>query len=785
MFVDEGTLASSSPEERQALAQELRLLERVQASLASARAARAQAEAQARLRPHAVEVMRALRSDAASASEDDLPALLHELSVRQTLLSRPATDALPAAQSPYIAHLVLREDGKDRDYCLGQHTHFDGAAGVRLVDWRVAPVARIFYGYREGDEYEEQYPSRVAEGSVVTRRIVVIEHGALQQIVSDGFVLSRGTDGVWRSQARASYALGGGGAGNAARDGASTIEATRGPALTALLDPAQFAAISGPPEQSLLVLGSAGSGKTTVALHRLARIAALDPERYPLERAQVIVPEEGLARLSRRLLAPLGVGQTRVSTVDHWALAMTERVFASRLPRVCPETPALVTSLKRHPALYRALQAHFTRSAASKKAPSLKRLRRQLADLLSDRRFLSGVVDAAQGSLSRASIEATVRHTLLQLADRVEKQLAAVADRSRLRTLDGKGIAEGTPEAIAQTVDLEDFPIYLAILAWSGKLPAAPSSHLVLDEAEDFSLFELFVLGTLQGEAKSLTLAGDEAQQTSSSFAGFEPALAEFGAPAAAVCRLSISYRCPRPIFELSRAVLGPLADANVASSSAARDGAPVAHFAFPSSELATLFSVGELADLLQREPQASIAVIAHEPEAARRFHALLPEATRARLVLSGEFSFEPGIDVTDLDKREGPGVRLRARARSERGRLPHEPRLPAPTARGRDPRSLAIVARFRRRTQPRLAPPRRLIGCRSWPSPKTSALLKPASNNYPKRPPATSSWSSMACTSKPRRATRPASVRACSTSRAAPSSTPGRRAKAAAKTAR
>ncbi|MET0794817.1 MAG: DNA helicase, partial [Polyangiaceae bacterium] len=446
-MVEEAVLLGAlSSQERVVLDQEQRWLGRVRASLAAASTARGQAEAQARLRPAALEVVRALRDEAASASEDDLPALLHELSVRQTLLSRPEAAALPDAESPYIAHLTLREGGEEKHYFLGQHTHLDSVAGVRVVDWRVAPVARIFYGYREGDEYEVEYPGRIAEGCVVARRIVVIERGALRQVVGDGFVLSESADGVWRSRARSSYALGGGDAGHAVQTDA-THPALRAPTVTALLDAAQFAAISAPPEQALLVQGSAGSGKTTVALHRLARITAVDPERYPLERAQVIVPEEGLARLSRRLLAPLGVGKkTHVSTLDDWALGLAQQAFATRLPRLCPETPALVTSLKRHPALYRALRAHFTRQKANGKSASLKRVRRQLAELLSDRAFLGGVVRAAQGSLSEASIEATVRHTLLQLADSVEKQLAAVTDRSRLRTVDGQGLAEGTPE---------------------------------------------------------------------------------------------------------------------------------------------------------------------------------------------------------------------------------------------------------------------------------------------------------------------------------------------------
>jgi ATP-dependent DNA helicase UvrD/PcrA len=650
--MDEGARALSD-QERQLLDEELSLLTQVQASLAAARADHERAAAEARRRVDTVEIVRGLRSEAASASEDDLPSLLHELSVRQTLLARAAKAPLPDPGSPYIAHLRLCEGGLRKDYFLGQSSHLDSARGVRVVDWRVAPVARIFYGYREGDEYEEEFPGRIAEGTIEARRIVVIESGELRQLVTDRLVLTRAESGLWHRQTRASYAIASGGSGSAVRPEAlASAFSKQAPSVTALLDAQQFAAISAPPERPLLVLGSAGSGKTTVALHRLARIATLDPERYAMDRMQVIVPEEGLLRLSRRLLAPLDLAQASVQTLDDWAWTLAKRVFGGRLPRLCPETPALVSSLKRHPALYAALRERFVAGNAPRRMPSLKRLRRGLMELFSDREFLSRVVDDAQGSLSRAAVDATIRHTMMQLDDSTDKQLAAVVDRSRLRTLDGRSIEEGTPEALAQTLDREDLPILLAALAWQKQLEGESAGHLVLDEAEDFSLFELHVLGRLQGPQKSVTLAGDEAQQTSSSFAGFAAALAEFGAHDAEVCRLEVSYRCPRPIFELAQQVLGSLA--SDAETNAARDGAPVGHFAFPNVELATLFSVGELTDLAEREPQASIAVIAHDAEAARRFHALLPPRAQARLVLSGEFTFEAGIDVTDLDNVKG-----------------------------------------------------------------------------------------------------------------------------------
>ncbi len=644
--------ASLSAEERALLDDEVCALARVNAALAQARAAQEQARAEARFRPDQVEVVRALQREAGSAAEDDLPALLHELSVRQTLLARPATDPLPDPNSPYLAHLIVREGGLEKDYFLGQKSLLDAKAGVRVVDWRVSPVARIFYGYREGDEYEEEFPGRVAEGTIVARRIVVIERGELRQVVTPSAVLACADDGTWSSQPRNAFALRGGGAGNAARSDAATL--SHAPHVTALLDAEQFAAINAPADRPLLVLGSAGSGKTTVALHRLARLAASDPERFPLERVRVVVPEEGLARLSRRLLEPLGVGTAQVSTIDGWAIALATRVFEQRLPRLCADAPALVANLKRHPALYRALRARFAGKKPSAKPSSLKQLRRKLAELFSDRAFLSEVVHGAGGTLSRAAIEDTVRHTLLQLGDSIGKQTAAITDRTRLHTVDGRSLGDGTPEDLAQTLDLEELPILLCLRAWQGTLalPESALAHLVLDEAEDFSAFDLHVLGKQLGLARSVTLARDEAQQTSASFAGWEAALTELGVGAAERCRLAVSYRCPAPIFELAQRVLGPLASPQPKSS--ARAGAPVGYFRFPSAAQAELLASGEARDLALREPGASIALICAGAQSARRCHALLPEGAGARLVLAGDFTFEPGIDVTNLDSVKG-----------------------------------------------------------------------------------------------------------------------------------
>ncbi len=93
--------------------------------------------------------------------------------------------------------------------------------------------------------------------------------------------------------------------------------------------------------------------------------------------------------------------------------------------------------------------------------------------------------------------------------------------------------------------------------AWRGSLDRTRLAHVVIDEAEDFSLFELFAIGKQLDQPPRITLAGDEAQQTSSCFAGWVAAVEALGTSDAITCRLEMSYRCPRPIVELAQRILG------------------------------------------------------------------------------------------------------------------------------------------------------------------------------------------------------------------------------------
>lgn len=631
------------------LDEELALLTRAKEAIARARGRMQRSEGAAGL----LAQLEVLRDDAADAHVADLPHLLHQINQTRALLEREKVQPLPEPSAPYFAHLRVRGPEGVRDYLLGRTSFAELAAGIRIVDWRFAPIARLFYSYDEGDEFEEQFGTRVSEGVIETRRLVIIQRGELTRIITRAGILECGEDGTWRT-AQAASGLDTGGAGTATRPAALRPGAApRSPedafGVTARLDADQYEALSTPGEKPLLVLGSAGSGKTTVALHRLAKLVFDEPDAFPPRRTKVIVPEEGLARLTRRLLAPLGLGRVQVETLAAWSEASAKTAFGVRSLRVSPETPPLIARLKRHPVLRRALAARH--GAGRLKGTSLELLRQWLGDAFADPEFLASVVKGAAGALPTTAIEETVRHTKFQLMASLGETLAGI-DAENLQTVDGASIEAGTPDELAGTIDFEDIPILLFLKAQRGATGLESVAHVVLDEAEDFSLFELSVIGTLLGDARGCTLAGDDMQQTTSSFGGWSAALNELDIRDAAICRLQVSYRCPLPITRFARHVLGPLM--NDAAEVTGREGPPVGNHHFPDEAHAFLFAAEAVRDLAEREPHASIAIIASTPAVAQRIYRLFEEMPWARLVLDGNFSFEPGVDVTDVDNVKG-----------------------------------------------------------------------------------------------------------------------------------
>ncbi len=429
------------------------------------------------------------------------------------------------------------------------------------------------------------------------------------------------------------------------------VEKNRSPSLVDVsLDPTQEAAIALPPERPLLVLGEAGHGKTTVLLHRVARIWKATARDL---RAVILVPTEGLVRLVRPLLRRLGA-DIDVWTFDRFAEKQARQKFR-RLPRESDLTPPAVMRLKRSPALRSALAEIAQRDAgvidddrdAVVRRSRAHVTRGDLQHLFGDRLLMERV--AREGALPAHAVEEVLDRTRVQFSATAEREWSHVTERERLVAVDRRALDDGTATGHATTLDAEDYAVLFEIdrlrALRRGEPPTAPRAFdlIAIDEAQELAPLELALIGRSLREGGTLIVSGDADQHTdeTSTFVGWSEAMRELRAPDYATTTLEIGYRCPPDVVAVARAVR----DGEVAS----------AHVARFADDRALVASIGaELAAIQTRDRTASIAVLCRKPRTARRFAALLGSVVPSRLVFDGRFLPRGPVQVSIASEVKG-----------------------------------------------------------------------------------------------------------------------------------
>lgn len=634
---------STTPDDVQ---QEQRVLSAVRENLARLKAGPMQADLGATLV--------ALRD---SLSEERLPedigSIVEQMDRAQALMVQQSKHVEGSADpdNPYFGRMVLEDDFGQRTILIGKSTFISDR--VRIVDWRNAPISRIFYQYLEGDEYDETVNGREVSGVVALRRTMTIAGGKLRRLATDEATWIE-HDGVW-VDVRSREARLAGGAGTAIRpDSLGTGHAVgdRGrrdkhlPEIASLLDPEQFKLITARDTGLVAIQGSAGSGKTTVGLHRIAWLVFQNPALFKPERILIVVFSRALSAYISQVLPALGVEGVRVQELGPWLSHLRKTHFRSLPEEYSDETPAVVTRFKTHTALLEMIDA-LGRTHRGQDPKTV------FEEMLTDKLWISeGLARHAPGAFSEAEI------------DRIHRWCTR---QSFLRD-EGHGVSEDD----VPSLDREDDPILLRL--WqvlrgplraddktgpkgsSGQKVPLEYHHVMVDEAQDLSPIELAVLIATAGKRQSVTLAGDVAQKVVEhrDFPSWTTVLDALRLGHVDVSPLQVSYRSTRQIMEVARKILGPLAPDEPIT--APREGAPVGHLRFDSKGAAATWLAPALADLVRREALASVAVLCVDLPTARDWYQILErsQVPYLQLVDEQDFSFAPGVEVTDIRSSKG-----------------------------------------------------------------------------------------------------------------------------------
>jgi len=556
--------------------------------------------------------------------------------------------------SPYFAHLRLEEEGRLRDLFLGRATCLQ--KGVRIVDWRDAPISKIFYSYRQGESFDEEISGRERQGSVRARRMVRIRDGVLERVQAPegDFSLDANQPSGWRREAHATPRLAGGEAValrfdapedafarrmGRAEDGGPQRADKHLPEITSLIDPSQFELITRPAAGYLVIRGSAGSGKTTVALHRIAYLAFEDPAIDGPE-TLVVVFSRALARYVAHVLPSLGLSRVRIVTYRDW-IHEERRLHFPDLPGESREdTPALIQAIKLHSALDAALERQVARVPGSK---TLGQAYDDWASVLTQRALLGDVFgELAPGRFSERDLDRFVEWNRVRLEELASALAGAEEHDGALDPEDDVLLMRAYERRVGTAV-----------------LPGRRGErlrHVVIDEVQDFAPIEVRVLLDRMQPDASITLAGDTQQKLMQNlgFSSWPVFFRELGLAGVEVETLRVSYRSSAQVMQFAVSLLGTLQEDE--DVRATRDGPPVELFRMTDRGACVALLSDVLRELMASEPLASVAILAPTPQASDVYHAGLARADlpRLRRIRDGEFPFKPGIEVTEVAQVKG-----------------------------------------------------------------------------------------------------------------------------------
>ncbi|MEO8801288.1 MAG: ATP-binding domain-containing protein, partial [Polyangiaceae bacterium] len=556
---------------------------------------------------------------------------------------------------------------------------------------------------------------------------VTIKDGELARVAAPDGAYVKDMEGTWHRATVASARLvtkstwdkEKGQGPSLATAGVSGREDKHLPAIAALLDPKQFDIVTRA-DGLLVVQGGAGSGKTTVGLHRAAYLAFSDPSRFRPDRMMIVVPHDALRHYVARVLPSLGVEGVRITTFTRFADRILPDLYPKMPTRRSDETPAVVGRAKEHAAMLRAIQAAGERmhreldricERGMQKWPDGDKVIAAWKATGTDpaiapdgrvsvfsawsvgKRRIPNIPDPGllpQGTRSAIDgVGKELRHRsrgvlavwdeLLTSRERLAKifsELEPGEERFSSAQLDqihewclkrARVLSEGERDGDEGGLDPEDVPMLLRLWQVIRGPLSEPNgqpirfSHLFVDEVQDATPIALRVLLDMTTKDRSVTLAGDTAQRmlTEGDERGefdWTKLLSELKIEATAVSPLRVSYRSTAEITTFSRGVLGPLAHEGDEEPIVTRHGPPVELFTFASPGECVAFLADALQELARIDPSANVALMARFPEQADVYFEGLAraEVPRLRRVAQQDFTWEPGVDVTDVRQTKG-----------------------------------------------------------------------------------------------------------------------------------
>lgn len=502
-------------------------------------------------------------------------------------------------EQPYFARVVTREEGREIEFRLGTASF----PAERIIDWRKAPISKLYYDYKEGDEFSEVIQERDREGVIVLRRAFKGVEEDLYRVETSQGVIAKTPEG-WRPTGKG--------------EKFSRTEDHDGhlPPILSLITSDQFELITKDARKPIIIQGIAGSGKTTVALHRLAWLLHEDNSDAQPEKCLVVMFNRSLKAYVETTLPELKINRVPIRTFSQWANQLLNDLIGPR-----PRGP-----------INKGRELELFKSSSL----ILKLLHDYVLKNPTQGQFVDDLFGFYQGLLKQEIIWRKWDQVRGEIREQISKRVCDFQDDALLLHL-----------------------IYAEHGYYPTKLPASLGlcDHIVIDEAQDFGIVEIKALLNAVDRDRTVTIVGDVAQKivAGRNFGSWEELLKEAGFEDTTPLSLTVSYRTTDEIMGLAKKIRGGLLFPTEGQG-AGRSGPDPTLIRIDTPKVLA-HRVGQWIDeRLAENSRCLSAIICRWPKLAQE---LVEELRKigypsVRLGHREQFDFSPGIIVTNVHQVKG-----------------------------------------------------------------------------------------------------------------------------------
>ncbi len=513
-------------------------------------------------------------------------------------------------KSPYFARLELEEELpngqiKKIEYKIGKNANPD----CRIIDWRKAPIAKLYYEYNEGDFYDEVIQGQERQGEIKLKHSFEIVSSDLKKIITSSKSFQKNNQ-VWQK----------------AKDTQGPKSSySRLPDILALITAEQFKSITNDPELPVMIQGVAGSGKTAVAIHRLSWLLHEGNSEVKANEVIFTVKSPALLHYIKNSLLEFELESVTLVSLTDFLKLILRKLGSQQYQNQEISFPGdnLPTSFKR--LLY---------STAVEKR-------------------IAGHLE------NNPSFQINSTEEALTFAQGLFSEYAKIIELDQTRLI-SKELIFSAKDRISKYAEDACFDPEVLVLAFNIWQKVDPKKfkgtfgHLIIDEIQDYSKPELQLLLNCLKEKNQVTLLGDLNQNLNLEFGfpGWEflkKEIATLGHIGTNLIQLKISHRSTLPIIKVAQEISG---------ENHAPDGRPgklPIWFSCANEDSALSATIKWIQTAQEKYPTSLTAVICSTPQEARSLYGMLaPSFSSSVRLLENDFNLAAGIVVSDVSQTKG-----------------------------------------------------------------------------------------------------------------------------------